>query len=256
MFVRSNLPKKSPPRRTTAHRGTPASKRRRRSSEEVIDRLIEAACDEFELNGYAGAKTAAIARKAEVAEALIFSNFGTKAKLFQDAIFKPLNRHFLDFRAAHGADASDEKAMLEGSHRYIAELQHFVERHSRMLMSLFVAQFYDPDNLAGLSHVQGLQDYFTRATAMATERMAAKPPKIAPKLLARVSFATIMACVIFRDLLFPKGLASQAEIRAAISDFVMDGFSANAGPKADAAAKVHMRRRAASKRRAGRQPRM
>ena len=69
-------------------------KRKRRSTEEIIDRLMEAACEEFERSGYAGSKTAEIARKAGVAEALIFSNFGSKAKLFQDSIFKPLDRHF------------------------------------------------------------------------------------------------------------------------------------------------------------------
>jgi AcrR family transcriptional regulator len=220
------VPKKSSPTRTPRRRAPPP-KRRRRSTEEVLDRLIEAACDEFEHNGYAGAKTATIARKAGVAEALIFSNFGSKAKLFQDAIFKPLNRHFLDFRSAHNIDAADKEAMQEGTRQYIAELQEFVERHSRMLMSLFVAQLYDPDNVEGLSHVQGLHDYFSRATAMATERMV-ESPRIHPKLMARVSFATIMACVIFRDLLFPKGIASRGEIRAAICDFIMDGLNANA----------------------------
>jgi AcrR family transcriptional regulator len=214
------------------HQRTKAApkRRRRRTTEEIIDRLIEAACDEFEHNGYAGAKTASIARKAGVAEALIFSNFGSKAKLFQDAIFKPLNRHFLDFRAAHGVNTADKEAMEEGTRQFILELQHFVERHSRMLMSLFVAQMYASDNVGGLSHVQGLHDYFSRATAMATSRLT-ETPRIHPKLMARVSFATILACIIFKDLLFPKGLASRAEISAAISDFVMDGLNANAKPK-------------------------
>jgi AcrR family transcriptional regulator len=226
----------------------PAKRRRRRSSEEIIDRLIEAACDEFEHNGYAGAKTATIARKAGVAEALIFSNFGSKAKLFQDAIFKPLNRHFLDFRAAHGVDTSDKKAMDKGARRYIDELQEFVGRHSRMLMSLFVAQLYAPDNLGGLSHIQGLHDYFSRATAMATDRLV-KPPRIHPRLMARVSFATIMACIVFRDLLFPKGLATRDEIRAAISDFVMDGLNANAAPQTDQGQRPAKRRRLTRQRR-------
>jgi hypothetical protein len=36
--------------------------------------------------------------------------------------------------------------------------------------------------------------------------------------------------VIFKDWLFPEGLASQDEISAAIGDFVMDGVNANASP--------------------------
>jgi AcrR family transcriptional regulator len=231
------LPKDSSRARTTR-----APKRRqRRSSEEIIDRLIQAACDEFEHNGYAGAKTAAIARKAGVAEALIFSNFGSKAKLFQDAIFKPLNRLFLDFHSTHGVDTTDRQAMEKGARQYIEELQEFIERHSRMLMSLFVAQLYAPDNLGGLSHIQGLHDYFSRATAMATDRLV-EPPRIPPRLIARVSFATILACIIFRDLLFPKGLATRDEIRAAISDFLMDGLNANAAPKHDQARRPVKRR--------------
>jgi AcrR family transcriptional regulator len=245
VFERFILPKDSSHPRMTR----PPKRRRRRSSEEIIDRLIEAACDEFEHNGYAGAKTAATARKAGVAEALIFSNFGSKAKLFQDAIFKPLNRHFLDFRASHGVDTSDKKAMEQGVRQYIEELQEFVERHSRMLMSLFVAQLYAPGNLGASSHIQGLHDYFSRTTAMATARLV-EPPKIHPRLIARVSFATILACVIFRDLLFPKGLASRDEIRTAISDFLMDGLNANAAPGKD-----RPRRRPAKRRQAPSLPR-
>ena len=62
---------------------TKQTRRPRRSTEEIVDNIMEAACDEFERNGYPGTKTAAIARKAGVAEALIFSNFGSKARLFQ-----------------------------------------------------------------------------------------------------------------------------------------------------------------------------
>jgi hypothetical protein len=53
-------------------------------------------------------------------------------------------------------------------------------------------------------------------------------PKIHPKLVSRVSFATILACVIFKDWLFPEGLASEGEISAAVSDFILEGLSANA----------------------------
>jgi hypothetical protein len=133
--------------------------------------------------------------------------------------------------------------MQAGTRLYVSELQHFVERHSRMLMSLFVAQMYAPGNVGGLSH-DGLHDYFSRATAMATSRLL-ETPRIHPKLMARVSFATILACILFKDLLFPKGLASRDEIRAAISDFVMDGLNANEQPKPARARRPIRQQRAA-----------
>jgi AcrR family transcriptional regulator len=202
------------------------TRRTRRSTEEIIDRLMEAACEEFERNGYAGTTTAAIARKARVAEALILSHFGSKAKLFQDSIFKPLNRHFLDFCTTHLVDAGDEISLRQESQRYIAELRQFLQRHSKMLVSLVVTQMYTSDNVEGVSRVQGLHDYFSRAAAVSMKRLAGKP-KIDPKLMTRVSFATLLACVIFKDWLFPEGLASEEEISAAIGDFVLDGVNAN-----------------------------
>lgn len=204
------------------------TRRPRRSTEEIIGRLIEAAGEEFEHNGYAGTTTAAIAEKAEVAEWLIFNHFGSKAKLFQDSIFKPLNRHFVEFCSTHLVDTEDSR--LETTREYILELEGFIRRHSKMLTSLLFAQAYERDNVDFQNQVDGLHDYFSRASAMAMNRLS-EEPTIDPKLMARVSFAAIMSCVLFKDLLFPKGLAKQHEISAAIGDFIMYGIHANANPK-------------------------
>ena len=201
--------------------------RPRRTKEEIIERLMEAAGEEFEHNGYAGTTTAAIAQKAGVAEWLIFNHFGSKAKLFHDAIFKPMNQQFVDFFNTRLADTED--ARQETARQYILELQRFMARHSKMLMSLLFAQRYECDKVEGLSQVDGLHDYFSRAAAMAMNRRSGKP-KVDPKLLGRFSFATIMACVIFKDLLFPEGLATEDEISAGMTDFIMYGTRANSSP--------------------------
>ncbi len=62
-----------------------------------MDRIIRAAADEFKASGFTGATTAAIARNAEVTEAQLFRYFASKAELFRESVFKPLNQHFLDF---------------------------------------------------------------------------------------------------------------------------------------------------------------
>jgi AcrR family transcriptional regulator len=206
---------------------TTRPRRQRRSTEEIIDRLLEAACDEFELNGYAGTTTADIARRAGVVEPLIFNHFGSKAKLFHDSIFKPLNRHFVQFLATHLVDANDADSLRANTQQYILELKQFLERHSRMLMSLVVAQVYACDKVQGVSQIEGLNDYFSRAVAMAKKRRTGKP-KVDPDLMSRISFATILSCVIFKDWLFPDGLASDDEINAAVSGFVMEGINESA----------------------------
>jgi AcrR family transcriptional regulator len=220
---------------------TKQTRRPRRSTEVIIDNIMEAACNEFEHNGYLGTKTAAIARKAGVAEALIFSNFGSKAKLFNDTIFKPLDRHFLEFCATHLVQPGDTAALRKETRQYILELRQFIGRHSRMFSSLVAAQMYASDNVRGLSEIEGLHNFFARAAEMNRKRLTGKP-RIDPKLLARVSFAAILACVIFKDWLFPPGSASEDEITAAISDFIMDGLNANADPKASARRLIRVRK--------------
>ncbi len=205
-----------------------APARRRRSTEEIIGRIVEAASEEFERNGYAGAKTAAIARTAGVAESLIFSHFESKSRLFQEVVFEPLNRHFLEFRAAHTVADGDRDGLQEHSRQYILELQRFIERHSRLLTSLLVTQLYASDDVQGMAEVDGLQDFFARTTEAVRQRLEGEA-RIDLNLLARISFATVLACVIFREWLFPEGTATEPAINAAISSFVLGGFNASTG---------------------------
>jgi len=187
-----------------------------------MDRLIEAAEEEFRRSGFAGATTAAIARRAESTEAQLFRYFGSKADLFREAIFKPLNRHFQDFISRQVNNADPHEGDRAKSKRYIAELQRFLDSHSSMLMSVVVAQMYTPKTAHGVAEIDSVRSYFDIGTGLLAARKG-KKPKVHPRLLSRVSFAAVLACVVFKDWLFPEGLATDGEITAAITDFVNDG---------------------------------
>ena len=219
MRIDQSTQKVSPPRR----------RRKRRSTDEIIDRILKAASIEFERNGFTGATTAAIAKRARVAEPLIFNNFGSKAKLFRDSIFVPMNRHLLDFCSNHLADADDQVASADIARRqYISELEEFIAKHSRKFISLFFAQVYMKAD--GLDDIDGLQDYFARASSLEIEGLDG-PPRIDPKILARLSFATIFSCIVFRDWLFPKGMISDEKINAALTEYVILGLNPIPTPK-------------------------
>ena len=201
-------------------------RRKRRSTEENMDRIIRAAADEFKASGFTGATTAAIARNADVTEAQLFRYFASKAELFRESVFKPLNQHFLDFFHSDGRSAAEAETRDDKSRRYISELQQFLSEHSKMLMSLVVAQTYAPGT-EGVNEFDSLSTYFERGAAMMTGRMA-RIPKVDPRLMVRVSFAAVLACILFKEWIFPPGMASDGQISAAIKDFVMDGINANA----------------------------
>ncbi len=201
------------------------TRRKRRSPEAIRDLIIAAAGREFEENGYSGATTAAIARRADVTEAQIFRFFESKQELFREAIFQPLNRHFSEFHASTLDEAHAADGFRGNARRYINELQDFMEEHSRSLMSLIVAKEYK-GSAEGLSEIQGLRDYFERGRAMMSNRTRGKAT-VPPELMVRVSFAAVLGSVMFKDWLFPPGLASDEAIREAIIDFTIDGIRAN-----------------------------
>lgn len=204
---------------------TDAARRKRRSTQEVRDRVIEAAGVEFERHGYSGATTAAIARRAEVTEAQIFRCFASKADLFRTAIFDPLNRHFADFQARQRAAADRPLSVREGAREYITELQDFIGQHSGMLMSLVVAKAHAQDPTEGGTGLDGLLEYFDRGAAMMRKRVG-DGQKVPPEMMVRVSFAAVLGCVLFKDWMFPPGLADDDAIGEATIDFVLDGLSA------------------------------
>jgi AcrR family transcriptional regulator len=204
-------------------------RRKRRLTQDVIDRILRAASDEFEQHGYDGATTAAIARKANVVEPLIFTNFGSKSELFHASIFQPLDKHLIDFCAAHStASPQSKKVREELTRKYIAELEEFIDKHSRKFISLFFEQTYRNTDHR-LDNIEGIQDYLSHAASLAIY-VGEREPKIDLKVMARLSFATIFSCVIFRDWLFPKGVATKEEIFSSLIDFVVDGLHANAKP--------------------------
>ncbi|MDR2857173.1 MAG: TetR/AcrR family transcriptional regulator [Novosphingobium sp.] len=187
---------------------------------------MDAALEEFEEKGYTGATTAAIARRAEVAEALLFNHFGSKAQLFKDTIFQPLSQLFDTFLAEHPASPDNPELTRANTLEYIGEIRNLIAGHPRMLLSLVFAQCYKTGEVDGLADVQGLHDYFARSAEQASSNLKSEP-RIDPELMARISFVSIMSSIVFQDWLFPDGRWDRGQIHDAIAQFVLDGLNAN-----------------------------
>lgn len=196
--------------------------RRRRSPEDILNRIVLAATSEFKLNGFSGATTATIARKAGVTEAQLFRCFESKANLFRETIFKPLDQHLSDYLDKYWREDSytnrPEKADL-----YMAEFQQFITEHAGMLTSLLVAQTYDRGDVQGIGEINSVRAYFERGAASLTKTLGGQP-KADPRLLVRLSFVAVLGAVLFKDWIFPPDLTSEKEVHEATYHFVMDGL--------------------------------
>jgi AcrR family transcriptional regulator len=205
--------------------GANPDRRKRRSQDELINRLVQSAAEEFKRVGYAGATTAAIARNAEVTEAQLFRYFGSKANLFRESIFKPLDEQLRNFLKDDFPDKDNYPQFRQGSARYIESLRTFLSENVGAITSLIVAETYDQEATKGVFATDSLRRYFDRGASNMSQW--SDHHKVDPKLMVRVSFAAVLACVMFKDWIFPPGLATDEAINSAISDFVLEGISVN-----------------------------
>jgi AcrR family transcriptional regulator len=203
---------------------TLTARRRRRSSTEIMDGLLAAATAEFSENGYAGATTAAIARRGAVTEAQLFRYFPSKADLFREAVFKPMREHIEGFVSQASPGNARTGRDMERAGEYITELQGFLRKHSRLLMSLITARVYEHEARPAFG-ANSLDRYFERGAATLAEGLG-RGSGVAPELMVRVSFAAVLSCVLLDDWLFPDSLATPDAINEAIKAFVVHGISA------------------------------
>jgi AcrR family transcriptional regulator len=207
-------------------RASHAAGGKRRSRKDIVDRIVQAASDEFKRSGFTGATTAVIARKAGVTETQIFRYFGSKSNLFRETIFKPLDQHLLNFIIRHAAKGHRRARLGKEHDLYTTELQRFITEHADLVASLVVSQRYDTRNAHGVGEINSLSTYFEHSVAQMAKVMTNKS-KADLNITARVTFAAVLGCVLFRNWVFPPGLASDKEITAAVNDFVLEGINAD-----------------------------
>lgn len=199
---------------------------RRRTGEEVVERLRGAASREFGSHGYSRTRTADIARLAGVSETLLFKHFGSKAGLFNETVFGPIERHFEEFTRRSETEFAAGGDRKDIGKRYIGEMQDFFRSHSDALMLLIMSRSFEDAEVNGIDKVSSLHQYFRNTSEIARTRIEGTP-RIDPRLVACISFATILSCELFRDWLFPEGWGTEAEIHEAVADFVFGALEAS-----------------------------
>jgi AcrR family transcriptional regulator len=211
----------APPRRRAQ-----TLKRTRRTRDDILKRIVQAAREEFERCGFAGATTAAIARRAAVTEAQLFRYFDSKSNLFRETVFKPVDQHLIHFMNRHMPEIRKAASAAAMTDLYATELQRFIRENSGTLASVVMAQTYESGSAR--APIDSLHTYFDRCAALMSERLKERG-KVDPRLTVRVVFGAVFASVMFKDWLFPAGVATDEEITTAVNDFIKEGTRAHFG---------------------------
>ncbi len=171
----------------------------RRSSVEIRELISAAARAEFAQLGVGGATTRAIARRAQVAEHLIFSNFGSKANLFEEAVIRPFTKDFTAF--LDGLD-TDQEGVNTRNQAVVQKLYRFLRSNASFLQALVRSTGEVEGSLA-----HALDTYFALSEKRLRMFQIEQPSRdaIEPRLFVRYAFGMVASAVLLDGWFFPDG---------------------------------------------------
>jgi len=203
--VRSG-PKWEPPAKpVAAARGGP--RRPRRRSGELQALILEAARSTFAEKGYARATTREIAARAAVAEVLLFRKFGSKAKLFAEAVLHPMVQFVRDW--IDGMPTLLPITSAEEAQRSFLERLYDVASSQRgLLLTLFATSVFEPEVFESSTVVTSAQevlDDLVRFTERQLVRYGVDPRRFNVPIASRSVIGMVLAMALFGDWLLPPG---------------------------------------------------
>jgi AcrR family transcriptional regulator len=168
------------------------ARRPRRSSAEVRSRILSAAIALFAERGYGDATTREIARRAEVAEQVIFRIYPTKQALFDAAVVEPFNEFLSEYTARWLAAPTPGGSPEEVLQQFVEEL-HDLVRENRQL----VAALASSGSLTART-----QPALTELEKMGTVIAETHGLPFDPRLSVRIAAVMVVAVTMVEDQLF------------------------------------------------------
>ena len=209
-----------------AQSGTQSAERLRRPSEEVQALILVAARELFQVKGYVATTTKEIAARAGVAEALLFTNFGSKAQLFEAAITGPFDTFVDDYIHGWQKTVGDASALerLEG---FIRGLMDLTERNRGLLLDAISprssAATTGTDN-ARAAVIGGISRAFQRVHVLDE---GPHPWKFEPAAILAATHGLVMSTVLLDQFLFPADgpAPDRAAFIAELARFMLYGLT-------------------------------
>lgn len=194
--------------------------RTRRSSESVRALILASARELFLAQGYDATTTKQICEEAGVAEPLLFSNFGSKAALFDLAVLAPIAEFVADY-AKSWQDSGDPSR--EHVDAFVSGLFALAQRNRTVLLDAVGRRLKESsqtgrdvlDQLAGtLSGLGGVSNLGQYADVDAPAAVAA-------------ALAMVLGLALLDDLIFPRAMRrpSRERLVAEIEKLILYGVT-------------------------------
>ncbi len=204
----------------------PPGRRKLRRPEEVRALLLGAAREVFGDKGFEAATTIEIARRSGVAHALLFRHFGTKAELFEQAVFEPFETgigRVLDQWATYGHQPHSPRV---SSTDFVNLALDFLRDNIDVINALARSPDYGARVFGGGggSSLSTLLD--TMSEALETEVKVHGWSGIDVPIAMRVAFCAVLGITVFDRWVFPGGdrHPDDERVRIEIAAFLAAGL--------------------------------
>jgi AcrR family transcriptional regulator len=196
--------------------------RKRRSSSEIRTLILEAARELFLAHGYEATTTKDIARHAGVLESLLFTNFESKAGVFNAAFVAPfselVDRYMAAWERRSAASVPNEaiEAFIEGLFDFVSE--------NRVILRASVAQRMNGAKQDGdlLEQLMASVHRFGGIESVRREYPAMDVPATVAAVVGMV-----LGVALFDDMLYPVGSRrpSRKRLKAEMVRTLMEGIT-------------------------------
>jgi len=186
--------------------------------------MLKAARELFATSGYSNTTTREIAFYAGVAENLLFKHFGSKAALFEQAIFEPFKEAVAGFVEKWESYSTDPHTMGDVARDYIEGLYDLLSEHRELIMALMTVRRYESGVADGTgSPLADMLDQLERIGSQ--ELMANQVEGVNVRIAIRLMFGMVASITALDDWLFDPGERhpSRDEIIDEIVAFILHG---------------------------------
>ena len=192
--------------------------------------IVASARELFARDGYESTSIRDIARHAEVAEALVYKDFGTKDSLFDETVLQPFHEFLESFMSQWRSQESpftNEAAVR----RFVTELYGMLHEHREMVMALVAANRYASPSILLDARGSALSRELDALSALFDSEAEARGlPGADFFVLIRCVVGMIMSMTLLDDWLFPQNNRhpSKARVIDQITKMVLTGVEGTA----------------------------
>jgi AcrR family transcriptional regulator len=165
--------------------------------------LLESARALFAERGYAGTSTREIARAASVSEPMIFRHFGSKSKLFEEAVLAPFNTFVSEYIADWSTRPRGVKSAYVETYEFYRGVYDVLSANRRLIHEMVGARAVGGPlsaETASAPQLGKLLEQFEAIIEDAVEERGFRP--FDPAITTRVIFGMVFSIAVFGDWMF------------------------------------------------------